>query len=104
MLLHDIGKPFKYQEEGNIRHFKGHAKKSKEISKPILERLGLDKEKIEIILKLIEMHSSKINESDITKENVEFYKRLLKIKICDAKGYEKEHSNLILEELNKIKM
>lgn len=50
------------------------------------------------------MHSSKINESDIIKENVEFYKRLLKIKICDAKGYEKEHSNLILEELNKIKM
>lgn len=43
MLLHDIGKPFKYQEEGNIRHFKGHAKKSKEISKPILERLGLEK-------------------------------------------------------------
>ena len=28
LLLHDIGKPFSYQEDGNIRHFKGHAQKS----------------------------------------------------------------------------
>ena len=32
--------------------------------------------------------------------NKEFYKRLLKIQICDAKGYEKEHSKEILKELN----
>ena len=33
MLLHDIGKPFSYQEDGEMRHFKNHATKSAEISK-----------------------------------------------------------------------
>ena len=41
MLLHDIGKPFSYQEDGNIRHFKGHAQKSAEMSKKILDRLNI---------------------------------------------------------------
>ena len=39
MLLHDIGKPILYQDDGNIRHFKGHAKKSAEIAKIVLDRL-----------------------------------------------------------------
>ena len=95
MLLHDIGKPFSYQDEDNIRHFKGHALKSAEISRNILDRLEVPKEKVSMILKLIEMHSCKINIEDITLENINFYKRLLKIKKCDAKGYEKEHSKII---------
>ena len=100
MLLHDIGKPFSYQDDGSIRHFKGHAKKSEEISKTILDRFNIDNSKKETILKLIELHSTKIDTSLINKDNKEFYKRLLKIQICDAKGYEKEHSKEILKELN----
>ena len=40
-LLHDIGKPFSYQDE-EIRHFHGHPQISAQISKKILLRLGYD--------------------------------------------------------------
>lgn len=101
LLLHDIGKPFSYQDDNNVRHFKNHAIKSSEIASRILERLNVDEETSETMLRLIEMHSSKINREDINKDNIAFYKRLLKIKMCDASGYEKEHSKKILEELEK---
>ena len=41
LLLHDIGKPYSYQDE-NIRHFKNHDYASYEISKNVLYRLGYD--------------------------------------------------------------
>ena len=43
VLLHDIGKPFSYQDgEDGVRHFKGHTKKSREISERILTRLNIE--------------------------------------------------------------
>lgn len=89
-LVNDIGKPFSYQDDGNIRHFKGHAKKSAEIAKIVLDRYNINNETKKILLKLIEFHSCRIDVDDIN--NVNFYKRLLKIQMCDAKGYEEEHS------------
>ena len=41
LLLHDIGKPFSFQEDGNIRHFKNHAKQSAKMAKDILLRLNI---------------------------------------------------------------
>lgn len=99
LLLHDIGKPFSFQEEGNIRHFKNHAIQSAKMAKDILSRLNIPKHKIDIMVKLIELHSSKIKVQDINKENIDFYKRLLKIQKCDAKGYEKEHAMQIYQQL-----
>lgn len=63
LLLHDIGKPFSYQQEGNIRHFKGHPTKSSEISSKILERLGFNKEYINKICFYIEHHDTPIDDS-----------------------------------------
>ena len=57
MLLHDIGKPFSYQDDGKSRHFKGHAKKSAEMAKIILDRFNIDEENKELILKLIELYN-----------------------------------------------
>lgn len=102
MLLHDIGKPFSYQDDGNIRHFKGHAQKSAEMAKKILDRLNIPEKNKNTMIKLIDMHSTKINIESIDAENLDFYKRLLKIKIYDAKGYEEEHSKIINEELDKL--
>ena len=42
LLLHDIGKPHSYQD-GEIRYFKDHSKKSSEISRKILKRLNYNK-------------------------------------------------------------
>lgn len=102
MLLHDVGKPFSYQDEGNIRHFKGHSIKSAEIAKNILDRLNISLLNKQIILELIKMHSSKIIIENISLENVNFYKRLLKIQKCDAHGYELSHSLQILKQLDII--
>ena len=100
MLLHDIGKPFSFQDDGNIRHFKGHAKKSAEIAKIVLDRFNINNEIKNTLLKLIEYHSCRIDVDDININNVKFYNRLLKIQMCDAKGYEEEHSKKIMEQLN----
>ena len=59
LLLHDIGKPYSYQDDENeIRHFRGHSQKSAEISKPILERLGYKEEQIKEMCFLIENHDN----------------------------------------------
>lgn len=100
MLLYDIGKPFSYQDDGEIRHFKNHANKSAEISKEILDRLNIPLENKKIILRLIELHSTKIEAECISLDDIEFYIRLLKIQKCDAQGYEIQHSLKILESLN----
>jgi len=102
MLLYDIGKPFSYQDDGNIRCFKCYAKKLTEISKNILDRFYIPNKNKSNILNLIELHSAKIEINEIDIENKEFYKRLLKIQIFNAKGYEIEHSKKIIDRLNMI--
>ena len=50
LLLHDIGKPFSYQD-GEVRHFRGHQRVSSDMSRIILKRLGYSKEFVDKILK-----------------------------------------------------
>ena len=102
LLLHDIGKPFSYQDDGESRHFRGHALKSKELSFPILKKLGIEEKEINDILFIIENHSRNIKEIDFN-NNEELYNRLLKIQMCDASAYEYNHSKMILERLKCIK-
>lgn len=100
MLLHDIGKPFSYQDDGEKRHFKRHSIKSVEISKIILGRFNVPEEDKNLILKLIELHSIKINLDDVNSDNINFYRRLCRIQLYDAKGYEEEHSKMIINKLD----
>lgn len=65
-----------------------------------MERLNIPEYKRITMVQIIEMHSSKIITEQITTDNVEFYKRLLKIQKCDAKGYEYEHSLRIIKQLD----
>lgn len=82
LLLHDIGKPFSYQE-GEVRHFKGHPKVSSEMSKKILARMGYDKDFVEKIIKYIRLHDTKITKEDI-ENDINFYSKLYQIQYCDA--------------------
>lgn len=43
LLLHDIGKPHSYQEDGKFRHFKNHNIESEKIARKRLTELGYDK-------------------------------------------------------------
>ena len=105
LLLHDIGKPYSYQDDENgIRHFKGHAQKSAEISKLIFQRLGYNKEQIDEMCFLISNHDKTIQVKDIDKQNIELYKKLLYIQYCDASGYNPEYIQRVYNKLDKIKL
>lgn len=82
LLLHDIGKPFSYQDE-EVRHFHGHAKKSYEMSKIILTRLGYDESYIDEICYLIRNHDKKICDKQI-EEHYDLCLKLYEIQRCDA--------------------
>ena len=102
LLLHDIGKPISYQEEGNIRHFKGHSEKSAEISKDILERFKFEEKEINEIVYLIENHSKTIEIDKVNKDNIEITKKLLYVQFCDASAYNPEYIPETMEKLNVI--
>lgn len=82
LLLHDIGKPFSYQE-GEVRHFKGHSVVSSEISKDILKRLNYNEKEIEEMCNLIREHDDLITDEDIVK-NRELAQKKFIVQFCDA--------------------
>lgn len=88
LLLHDIGKPHCYQDE-EVRHFKGHSKKSSEISNNILKRFNFNSEYIEEICYLIENHDTKIKKEDI-ETNYELSLKRYLIQYCDALAHHPE--------------
>ena len=81
-MLHDIGKPFSYQD-GKVRHFKNHPKVSSTMAKTILNRLEFDKKYIDYICYLIEHHDTPIEDEQI-RDNYELVLKLYKIQTCDA--------------------
>ena len=82
LLLHDIGKPFSYQE-GNVRHFKNHAIVSARISESVLRRLNYAETYIKYICYLIEYHDTPISNEQII-DNYDRCLKLYEIQRCDA--------------------
>ena len=101
LLLHDIGKPFSYQE-GDIRNFNGHPKVSVTISRSILTRLNFEPQQIEEICYLIEFHDMPITESDIQK-NYELSEKRYKIQYCDAFAHHPDQLEKRRKYLVKVK-
>ena len=110
LLLHDIGKPFSYQDEyinetEYIRHFHGHPEVSETLSRIILNRLGYEEEFIDKICYLIKNHDTKITEEDIT-NNLELTLIRLHIQECDSKAhnplYQEKRLQYIEESHNTI--
>ena len=99
LLLHDIGKPYSYQEENGIRHFKGHQQKSAQMSQEILERLGYSAKELKEICYLIEHHDELIDVSKVAETNKKLIQKLLHIQYCDAYAHAPEH----IEKLDEIK-
>jgi len=100
LLLHDIGKPFSYQD-GEVRHFKGHAEKSCQMSEKILERIGFNKEFISKICYLIQHHDLPIQQEAIN-ENFELQEKLYKIQYCDAMAHNPIYLQKRIEYLHSI--
>lgn len=101
LLLHDIGKPFSYQE-GEVRHFHGHALASAKLAQKILKRLNYQEEYIEKICFLIENHDTPFNESDVEK-NYQLCSLLYQIQYCDGLAHRPDHLQKRKAILNKEK-
>lgn len=103
LLLHDIGKPHSYQEDGEVRHFHGHPKVSANMSREILARLGYSEKEIEDICYLIENHDTIINIDNVNENNLELIKKLLYIQYCDAYAHDPKHIEKRIKKLDEIK-
>ena len=101
LLLHDIGKPFSY-EEGEIRHFYNHAIKSCELTNEILTRLNYNKEFIEEVCYLIKYHDIPISKKDI-ENNLELSIKRYKIQYCDAMAHHPDKLEKRKKYLKKVK-
>ena len=82
LLLHDIGKPFSYQDK-EVRHFTGHARVSGIMARTILTRLNFDEEYIDYICYLVKNHDKKITDK-VIEENYDVCLKLYEIQRCDA--------------------
>ncbi len=101
LLLHDIGKPFSYQE-GNIRHYNGHALKSYEISKKIFDRFDFNEKFKEEVCYLIKNHDTPISKKDI-EDNYNLCVKRYKIQVCDSLAHNPIEIKRRVKYLNKVK-
>ena len=84
LLLHDIGKPFTCTTDNNgVRHFKGHPRKSFEMSLVILLRLGFDNETIGKICYLVKYHDDEIVPEDLDID-LELTRLRYSVQYCDS--------------------
>lgn len=99
-LLHDIGKPFSYQDE-EIRHFHGHAKESFRMSKEILKRLEYDDDFIENVGYLVSMHDTIIDPNNLN-NSIEMTKKLLQLQYADSKAHHPDKIKKRIDFLDSI--
>lgn len=101
VLLHDIGKPFSYQDD-EIRHFRGHPQISAQMSEKILKRLGYDKEFIEDVCYLVRTHDTIIQPDNLDNTYNMIQKRLL-VQYADAKAHKPDKVEKRVKVLDGIK-
>lgn len=100
-LLHDIGKPFSYQDE-EVRHFHGHPEVSCEMAKKILTRLGYDEGFIENVAYLVRTHDTIIEPSNLD-NNSEMIQKRLQLQYADAKAHHPDKIEKRVKFLDNVK-
>lgn len=101
-LLHDIGKPFSYQD-GEVRHFHGHPEVSAKMTRNILERLGYDSDFINNVYYLVKTHDTVI-ECDKLDNRYEMILKRLKLQYADAMAHAPGTVEKRINYLNSIKV
>lgn len=102
LLLHDIGKPFSYQDGNDgIRHFKGHPDKSCDITNNILKKLGYDIDFILKICYLVKYHDEPITLSEI-EDDINLQKERFEVQRCDALAHHPDHLEKRIKYINEI--
>ena len=91
LLLHDIGKPFSYQE-GKVRHYYGHNKISSEMTCKILKRLGYKESFINTMTYLIKNHDKAISDR-LIKSDPELAQKLYQVQHCDVLAHSPQYAD-----------
>lgn len=104
LLLHDIGKPHSYQEDGIYRHFKNHNIESEKITRNVLNRLNYEESFINKICYLVLNHDIEITEYDL---NNDYKLQLLRyeVQVCDIKAHrivENDKKLIYMENMKKL--
>ena len=99
LLLHDIGKPFSYQDDGDYRHFNNHANVSSKIARTVLQRLNYDEDFINNVCYLIKYHDTVIDPDNFGKLDY----KLLDIQYADAKAHHPDKVLKRIKNLDRIK-
>lgn len=84
-FLHDIGKPYSYQDE-EVRHFHGHPEKSYEITLKVLQRLGYDPSFIDRVSYLVRTHDT-IIDVDHFDNSPDMIDKRLRLQYADARAH-----------------
>lgn len=100
-LLHDVGKPFSYQDE-EVRHFHGHPEVSNKMTQQILTRLGYDEEFIKRVSYLVETHDTIIEPSNLDNSSEMIQKRL-QLQYADAKAHHPDKIEKRIKFLDGVK-
>ena len=108
-LLHDIGKPFCYQDDViGVRHFKGHGKISSDIVDNAMKELKFDNFTREKVTELVFYHDSEIVPSKksikrwLNRIGKEQLMRLYQLKIADNKAQNLKMSADRIEKIKEI--
>ena len=101
LLLHDIGKPFSYQE-GDVRHFKNHPEVSMKMTEDILRRLGFNRNYIKKICYLVKNHDNPITDDQIN-DDYDLVLKLYDVQYCDALAHHPDKLEKRKKYLNDIK-
>ena len=101
LLFHDTGKPYSWTQDGNIRHFNGHAIVSERICSAVLDRLGYDKKYIDEICDVVKHHDDAITRKNIEEDRARAIK-LFKVQICDSLAHNPEKNQKRLQYIEDI--
>ena len=101
-LLHDISKPIQYQEDGEVRHYRGHPEVSYIMTLQILTRLGFDKDFIDRVSYLVRKHDTIIDVENLD-NTFEMIEKLLELQYADARAHAPETVENRIKILDGIK-
>ena len=103
ILLHDIGKPLSYQDDGEIRHFHGHPEVGANMSEKILKQLQYTSSQVNNITYLVRYHDTIIDVDKLTVEdNPKLLRKLIHIQYCDAYAHAPKHIEKRINKLDQI--
>ena len=101
LLLHDIGKPHSWSQDGNVRHFYNHANVSEQMSRVILERLGYEPQYVNEICDIVKVHDESLTERDIQNDRNRAIK-ILKVQICDSLAHNPEKTHKRIKYIEQV--